>query len=231
MNIGFGAAIGDVKFAMTYWASDHAPASPSIATVVGEQPNGNDAADEPAAQHGDGCREWCDLGVHDHRGHRVERVAADGWHRGEQPDGSEHVQPVPAPVAGFGAGRGVSGDGQRSGQHAAASRVRRLVGEPERGHGGELRCRGCGGVSNEGTALFLPVTSSSNKVPTVWSTTGLSIGPWTDTAPTPDVVYPSIARADGPVYAWVWWMNGTIDPDTGEVTPPPADCPSVAGSR
>ena len=48
----------------------------------------------------------------------------------------------------------------------------------------------------DNNSLFLPVTSSSN-APATWTTNGLSLS--------------GTAYADGPVYAWVYWINGTVD--------------------
>ncbi len=53
------------------------------------------------------------------------------------------------------------------------------------------------------TVLQLPVEDSSNKTPTVWTTTGLSLT--------------GLALADGPVWAYVWWLQG--DPETHELWP------------
>ena len=65
-------------------------------------------------------------------------------------------------------------------------------------------------MDNNGDALFLPVTSSSNG-PATWTTSGLSIS--------------GTAYADGPVYAWAYWING-IEQQDGRFLPPPAsDCP------
>ena len=144
--------------------------------------------------------------------------------------GPNTFNPYLHPLQAFGTGRGVSGDGQRSGQHAAVLGCAGMVGEPERGFGGEHRSRGCACSVERGQRLVLAgdlvVEQGADGV--VDHRADVSAR-GTDTAPTPDVVWPSIARADGPVYAWVWWMNGSIDQDTGEVTPPPADCPSVVG--
>lgn len=52
-------------------------------------------------------------------------------------------------------------------------------------------------LENGGALLNLPVEASSNKAPTVWTTTGLSLS--------------GLAQADGPVWARVFWVNGTED--------------------
>ena len=61
------------------------------------------------------------------------------------------------------------------------------------GTAGFSAAAGAPAVDDNGNSLFLPVTSSSNG-PATWTTSGLSIS--------------GTAYADGPVYAWAYWING-----------------------
>lgn len=81
------------------------------------------------------------------------------------------------------------------------------------GTSGFSAAAGSAAVQGGGAALKLPVTSQSNG-PATWTTTGLTVS--------------GQAFADGPVYAWVYWLNGSVDPLTGAVTPPAGGCPSGA---
>jgi putative cell wall-binding protein len=81
------------------------------------------------------------------------------------------------------------------------------------GTSGFSAAAGSASVFDNGRSVFLPVVSASNG-PATWTTTGLSIA--------------GTARADGPVYAWVYWVHGTTDPETGVVTPPQPGCPNPA---
>jgi len=68
-------------------------------------------------------------------------------------------------------------------------------------------------VDDNNSSVFLPVTSQSN-APATWTTSGLAVS--------------GVARADGPVYAWAYWLQGSVDPETGVVTPPNSNsCPSA----
>ena len=78
------------------------------------------------------------------------------------------------------------------------------------GTAGFSAAAGAAAVVDNGNSLFLPVTSSSNG-PATWTTSGLTVS--------------GTANADGPVYAWVYWVQGIAN-DAGVITPPRADCPS-----
>ena len=82
------------------------------------------------------------------------------------------------------------------------------------GTAGFSAAAGSASVLDAGNSVFLPVVSQSNG-PATWTTTGLTVS--------------GLARADGPVYAWVYWVQGSVDPATGVVTPPAAGCPNPAG--
>jgi putative cell wall-binding protein len=80
------------------------------------------------------------------------------------------------------------------------------------GTSGFSAAAGSAAVLDAGNSIFLPVVSQSNG-PATWTTTGLTLS--------------GLARADGPVYAWAYWVQGSVDPETGVVTPPTPGCPSV----
>jgi len=78
------------------------------------------------------------------------------------------------------------------------------------GTSGNSAAAGSAEVVNGGSSLFLPVVSQANKAAT-WSTSGLNLE--------------GQALADGPVYAYAYWVPGTVNAATGVVTPPTRGCP------
>jgi putative cell wall-binding protein len=77
--------------------------------------------------------------------------------------------------------------------------------DPGASAAGNSAAAGPGTIQGIGSSVLrLPVQQSSNKVPTLWRATGLTLA--------------GTAYTDGPVFAYVWWVNGQ-----GE------GCDSVAG--